>query len=102
MKTAIMWFRRDLRLDDNAALYHALKTGLPVIPVFIFDKNILGQLENRHDRRVQFIRTSLEKMQRQLMRSGSSLEVSYGDPVEVFRALTEKFDIAAVYANHDY
>ena len=51
----IMWFRRDLRLDDNAALYHALKDSNPVIPVFIFDKNILDDLEEKADRRFQFI-----------------------------------------------
>ena len=51
----IFWFRRDLRLDDNAGLYHALKEGKPVVPVFIFDRNILDELEDKKDRRVEFI-----------------------------------------------
>jgi deoxyribodipyrimidine photo-lyase len=51
----IFWFRRDLRLEDNAGLYHALKSGLKVLPLFIFDKNILDKLEDRIDARVSFI-----------------------------------------------
>ena len=58
----IMWFRRDLRLQDNAALYHALKSDNPVVPVFIFDKNILDDLEDKTDRRVQFIHDALQHM----------------------------------------
>ena len=54
-KVNICWFRRDLRLHDNAALYYALKEGLPVVPVFIFDKNILDKLEDKGDRRIEFI-----------------------------------------------
>ncbi len=52
---SLFWFRRDLRLDDNAGLYHALKSGNPVLPVFIFDKEILDQLEDKDDARVTFI-----------------------------------------------
>ncbi len=44
---SIHWFRRDLRLKDNAALYHALKSGLPVLPIFIFDSNILDELKEK-------------------------------------------------------
>ena len=58
-----MWFRRDLRLNDNAALYHALKSEYHVLPVFIFDKNILDDLEDKKDMRVEFIRDALEEMQ---------------------------------------
>jgi deoxyribodipyrimidine photo-lyase len=51
----IFWFRRDLRLEDNAGLYHALKSGKPVLPIFIFDETILERLEDKKDKRVQFI-----------------------------------------------
>jgi deoxyribodipyrimidine photo-lyase len=71
----LMWFRRDLRLEDNAALYHALKAGKPVVPIFVFDRYILDQLEDKADKRVQFIYTALEEMQQQLLLCGSSLEV---------------------------
>lgn len=57
----LFWFRRDLRLDDNAALYFALKDKNPVIPIFIFDKHILDKLENREDKRVTFIYEALKK-----------------------------------------
>ena len=78
----IMWFRRDLRLNDNAALYHALKDSNPVIPVFIFDKNILDDLEEKADRRVQFIHDALNEMQSQLVQLGSTLEIYYTTPAE--------------------
>ena len=81
----IFWFRRDLRLTDNAGLYHALKSDKPVIPVFIFDKNILDKLEDKADRRVEFIHAALEEMQNSLRAIGSSLEVYYGTPEEVFK-----------------
>lgn len=98
----VMWFRRDLRLTDNAALYHALKIGVPVVPVFIFDRNILDKLEDKADRRVEFIHAALSAMQQQLAPMGSSLEVYYGYPEEVFKQLTETFTIECVYTNHDY
>jgi deoxyribodipyrimidine photo-lyase len=66
-----MWFRRDLRLHDNAALYHAVKDELPVVPVFIFDKTILDDLEDKKDRRVEFIREGLVEMQDELEKHGS-------------------------------
>ena len=99
---SIFWFRRDLRLDDNAGLYHALKNILPVIPVFIFDKNILDDLEDKRDRRVEFIFQSLLKMQEQVIRLGSSLEVYYGSPESVFDGLIKKYNIQQVFTNHDY
>jgi deoxyribodipyrimidine photo-lyase len=98
----IFLFRRDLRLDDNAGLYHALKQGLPVIPVFIFDRNILDQLEEKADRRVEFIRAALLDMQEQLEKLGASLEVYYGFPEEVYQQLLKKYTIQGVFTNHDY
>ena len=101
-KVNIIWFRRDLRLHDNAALFNALKSGNPVIPIFIFDKNILDQLEDKSDRRVEFIHAALEEMQQQLVELGASLEVYYGTPLEIFKQLVAKYAVEQVFANHDY
>ena len=97
-----MWFRRDLRLHDNAALHHALKDGHPVVPVFIFDRNILDELENRSDRRVDFIHQSLSAIQEQLITIDSSLDLRYGFPAEVFEQLAKDYTIQKVFTNHDY
>jgi len=102
MKIAAFWFRRDLRLEDNAGLYHALKGEHPVLPVFIFDTNILEELEEKADRRVQFIRQHIVALDKQLQQWGSALEVHHGTPAEVFALLTAKYDIACVYTNRDY
>jgi deoxyribodipyrimidine photo-lyase len=96
--TTLFWFRRDLRLQDNAGLYRALRENQDVLPVFIFDTSILDQLEDRDDARVTFIHQSLELLKAQLEDLGSSLLVLYGDPVKLYATLKPK----AVYANHDY
>ncbi|NIM35260.1 MAG: deoxyribodipyrimidine photo-lyase [Hydrotalea flava] len=101
-KVAIMWFRRDLRFEDNAALYHAFRQPHPVIPLFIFDTHILDKLTNRNDARVQFIHSVITNMHRQLMRNGSSMWVYYGSPLQVFQQLSENFSIQSVYTNTDY
>jgi deoxyribodipyrimidine photo-lyase len=98
----IFWFRRDLRLTDNAGLYHALKTGLPVLPVFIFDRNILDHLENKKDPRVEFIYDSLLAIQRKLTVFNSTMEVYCGKPVEVFSLLISRYEIHTVFTNEDY
>ncbi|MBY0476139.1 MAG: DNA photolyase family protein [Chitinophagaceae bacterium] len=98
----ICWFRRDLRLHDNAALYHALKEGLPVVPLFIFDQNILLKLDDKGDRRVEFIHQAVSSMQNQLLQMGSSMEVHYGEPVEVMRQLLLKYKIEKLFTNYDY
>jgi deoxyribodipyrimidine photo-lyase len=98
----IFWFRRDLRLQDNAGLYHALKSDRPVVPVFIFDTNILNELEDKADRRVEFIHAALEELQEQLTAMGSSLEVFYGTPLEAYEQLLKKYNIGTVFTNHDY
>src|SRR3954447_11618663 len=99
---SIIWFRRDLRLDDNAALYYALRSGDAVLPIFIFDKNILDDLEDKHDQRIQFIYQALQEVQTALGIHKSSLEVYYGEPLAVYESLIEKYTIKAVYANEDY
>jgi len=96
--TAIFWFRRDLRLQDNAGLFHALKENKEVVPIFIFDTTILDKLEDKADRRVEFILHSLTVIQQHLVDLGSSLLVFHGDPIEIFKSLKPK----AVYTNHDY
>ncbi len=98
---SIMWFRRDLRLDDNAALYHALRSPYPVVPVFIFDKHILDDLEE-YDKRIQFIYDTLEDLQAQLKKLGTGMEVLYDTPQNAYRELTKKYKVARVYANEDY
>ena len=99
---SVFWFRRDLRLDDNAGLYHALKTGMPVLPVFIFDTDILEGLEEKSDKRVHFIHDALKGMQARLEQHGSSLYVLHGTPMECFKKLVAAYKIEAVYTNHDY
>ena len=79
-----MWFRRDLRLDDNAALYHALKDEHPAIPLLIFDKNMFDELEEKKDKRVEFIYHALEDMQEQLEKWNTSLDIRYGYPEKIF------------------
>jgi len=101
-KVNLFWFRRDLRLHDNAGLYYALKSGVPVVPVFIFDRNILDDLEERADRRVTFIHKAVTKMQENLVRKGSTMEVHYGTPVNVFKELLAKYKVEDIYTNHDY
>jgi len=98
----IFWFRRDLRLRDNAGLYHALKDGSPVVPVFIFDRNILDELEDKNDRRVEFIHLALQDIQQQLLKIDSSLDIRYGNPLVIYKELLKGYNIKKVFTNHDY
>lgn len=102
MKIAVFWFRRDLRLEDNAGLYHALKSGFPVLPLFIFDHEILSKLTNKSDARVTFIHDSLTELKTQLEKLGSSIRVEYGSPKEAWEKITTEFEIAEVFTNEDY
>ncbi len=99
---SIFWFRRDLRLHDNAGLYKALRSGQPVLPVFIFDSHILDKLNDRQDARVTFIHETVSKLREELKMHGGTLHVAFGEPLQVFRALLEEHKVAAVYTNHDY
>ena len=94
---AIFWFRRDLRLEDNAGLYHALKAHENVLPIFIFDTNILGKLD-ADDKRVVFIHRSLTLLHEKLAALGSTVKVYFGDPLAIISELNPK----ALYTNHDY
>ncbi|MDF2438821.1 MAG: photolyase FAD-binding protein [Bacteroidota bacterium] len=99
---SIFWFRRDLRLEDNAGLYHALKENKNVLPIFIFDAVIMQQLEHKEDKRVEFILLALKKLQEELAAHGSSLLVLKGTPLDVFEKLTTEYSVQNVYTNHDY
>lgn len=98
----LFWFRRDLRMNDNTGLFHALQSGFPVLPIFIFDTEILSQLEDKQDRRVDFIHQALLHIQTELEAIGSSLCVKTGKPMDIFTQLAEEYDIKAVYTNRDY
>jgi len=101
MKISVFWFRRDLRLEDNVALRHALQSGLPVLPVFIFDLNILKELP-RDDARVNFIYDNLYAINSKIQKMGSSVLCLQGDPVRVWEDLISKYDIDGVFVNKDY
>jgi deoxyribodipyrimidine photo-lyase len=99
---AVFWFRRDLRLHDNHGLFKALSSGLPVLPIFIFDPEILENLEDNADARVSFIHNRLVEMSHELEKTGSGITVYYGKPPDIFRQLAEKFIIESVFTNRDY
>jgi len=99
---SIFWFRRDLRLEDNVGLTAALKQGIPVLPVFIFDKKILDKLP-ADDARVPFIYDTLQKMRGQLEQHFSStLRLFYSTPSQAFDQLTQTYSIHTVHTNRDY
>ena len=102
MNINVFWFRRDLRLQDNAGLYHALKSGHPVLPIFIFDKKILDYLEDPDDARVTFLHDTLTKLKSELEALGSTLLVFYGNPLDVWQKMTAEYAIKKVFTNHDY
>lgn len=98
----VFWFRRDLRLNDNTGLYNALQADNPVLPIFIFDTNILDELDNKEDKRVVFINQVLKEIQEKLHKIGSSLLILKGSPEEAFEQLCSQYNIGTVFTNHDY
>ena len=98
----ICWLRRDLRLEDNAALYEALRSPFPVLLLFIFDKNILSKLADKRDARVTFIHQTLNTLNSSLQKSGSSILTRYGSPEEVWPEILNSYTVKSVYTNHDY
>ena len=97
----LFWFRRDLRLDDNTGLFEALNSGQEVLPLFIFDKNILAELPE-NDARVTFIHKLLEDVNSGLEKHKRSLAVFHDTPEGIFKKLISEHQITAVYTNHDY
>lgn len=101
-KVSVFWFRRDLRLDDNVGFLKALKSGLPVLPIFIFDTDILSKV-HKNDARVSFVHETLQKMRNELVTNyNSSLTFYHGNPISIFNELHLQYDIQSVYTNHDY
>jgi deoxyribodipyrimidine photo-lyase len=99
---SIFWFRRDLRLKDNHGLYKALSHSKKVLPVFIFDKNILDDLPERSDPRITFIYKKLQSIDNDLKSLGSGLSIHTGTPLQVFKELCSQFNVEKVFANKDY
>ena len=98
---SIFWFRRDLRLEDNTALFHALSENENVIPLFIFDEKIINELE-KNDPRITFIYDCLEKINNILSKKGASILCLKGSPVAIWEKLIEENEITSVYVNKDY
>lgn len=99
---AIFWHRRDLRLEDNHGLYQALQSGYKVLPLFIFDWNILHELPDSEDARVLFLHQETARMKEQLEEWGSSLLIKYGKPLNVWNEILQEYNIKEVYCNRDY
>ena len=99
---SICWLRRDLRLEDNAALYHALNGPNPVLVLFIFDTTILDKLNARDDARVTFIYKVIEKLSTELKKHGSSILVLNDTPEKAWQEVLKTYKVKNVYANHDY
>ena len=97
----LFWFRRDLRLEDNAGLYAALNESFPVLPIFIYDTSILGKLP-KIDARLDFIHSSIALLQKQLELKGKSMVTVKGEPLEVMGQLIESYAVQKVITNRDY
>lgn len=101
-KVTLFWFRRDLRLEDNTALAYALKEDSPVLPIFIFDKNILDKLEDKDDARVTFLQRTIAQMNDSLAEIGSGIKTYNTSPEEAFTEILNTYDVQAVFTNRDY
>jgi deoxyribodipyrimidine photo-lyase len=100
-KISIFWFRRDLRLSDNHALHEALKSSIPVLPIFIFDNEITDKL-TKDDSRLTFIYDTLATLNTTLNKHSSSIYCLQGKPIDSWRQLIDEFCIVSVFANEDY
>jgi deoxyribodipyrimidine photo-lyase len=101
----IFWFRRDLRFEDNVALYHALNSTYKVLPIFIFDTSILDDLKQSQttlDKRIIFIYNAIVELKKKCVLLQSDLLVFYGNILHVWQNLISNYNIKNVYANHDY
>jgi len=100
-KISVFWFRRDLRMEDNTGLARAISSGFPVLPLFIFDTQIIDELP-ADDARISFIYKQLQKVHEQLVAWDSSLHIFKGEPLTVWKELLSRYQIQAVYLNNDY
>jgi len=101
-EVVIFWFRRDLRWEDNHGLFRALSAGIPVLPIFIFDTDILDKLEDKKDKRLQFIYENCKKLHDHFNQFNSGLKILHGRPIDVLKYLAQEYTIKEVYTNHDY
>ncbi len=101
-KINIFWFRRDIRLEDNCGLYQALNGDFKVLPIFIFDKEILGKLENKSDKRVDYFHQALKEIHQELKKHTSGIKVFHEKPLAAFKKLIKEFEIDTVFCNSDY
>ena len=99
---SICWLRRDLRLNDQTALYHSLRSNYPVLVIFVFDPEILDKLSDKEDKRVAFILQQLKKINADLNKHGSGLMVLHEQIIPAFDKLNAEFTVKEVYTNHDY
>jgi deoxyribodipyrimidine photo-lyase len=100
--TILFWYRRDLRIADNTGLAAATADAAHVVPVFVFDSNILADPQDTRDRRLTFIHQSVKELRRRIRGHDSDLLVLHGDPLHLIPALAETLDVDAVYTNRDY
>lgn len=101
MKRVAFWFRRDLRIEDNCALHHAINSGAEIIPVFIFDSNIIDELP-KNDARITFIYQQLTKLNTIFQDMGGGMNIYIGDPIRIWSNLIDKYDLDGLFYNRDY
>ncbi|MCZ2474045.1 deoxyribodipyrimidine photo-lyase [Aquirufa ecclesiirivi] len=99
---SVFWFRRDLRLEDNAGLFAALSGPFPVLPIFIFDPLILDKLVNKKDARVEFIHDALAHLKSEIQKRGGDLLILHANPLDAFKSLAQQYQIKQILTNHDY
>ena len=98
---SVFWFRRDLRLHDNHGFFQALDKSKSVLPIFIFDTNILDEL-NENDRRVSLLFDRLTELNTELAKQSKKIHIYYGNPELIFNKLHKKLPFDAVFTNTDY
>ena len=101
-KISLCWFRRDLRIEDQTALFYSLQQEEQVLPLFIFDRHILDILEEKTDARVTFIHQQIANLKAFFEKQGSSMLVKYGHPEQIFQELLQAYSLQTVYTNRDY
>jgi len=101
-KINVFWFRRDLRIQDNAGLFYAATNRLSVLPIFIFDPLILDKLEDKSDARVSFIYHQVSLLHAKFNAAGGNFEVYFLEPITAFKNILEKYDVQSIFTNRDY